>query len=134
MAASLTLVLLVAAALASGELRSVFSSPGETVRADATPYLGVTYVPLSHELAARYGVDAGVGILVTDVEESSPARVAGLRKGDILLSADSTPLTPASSLVEQLFEKRPGERVSFQALRDGKNLTVELVLGGWGEK
>lgn len=133
-AASLALVLLSAAALASNELRSVLLAPGPTVPIDATPYLGLTYVPLSHELAARYGVDAGVGVLVTAVEEDGPAGVAGLRKGDILLSAASVPLTLASSVVGQLFEKRPGERVSFQALRDGKTLTVELVLGVWTQK
>ncbi len=127
--ASLTLCLLVAATFSSAELRAVFLPPSQPVRGDATPYLGLTYVPLSHELAARYGVEAGKGVLVTDVEAGSPTSVAGLRRGDILLSVDATPLTLTSSMVELLSGKRPGDRVSFQALRDGRTLTVELVLG-----
>ncbi len=134
-AASLTLCLLVAAALASSELRGVFlySYPGQPVPGDATPYLGLTYVPLSHELAARYGVDAGAGVLVTDAEDGGPAARAGLRRGDILLSVDAASLTATSSLVELLMDKRPGDRVSFQILRDGKTQTVEMVLGAWSQ-
>ena len=127
--ASLTLCLLVAATLASDELRAALLTPSQPVTGDATPHLGLTYVPLSHELAARYGVEAGTGVLVTDVEGGSPAAVAGLRRGDILLSVDTVPLTLTSSMVELLLGKRPGDRVSFQALRDGRTLTVELALG-----
>ncbi len=127
--ASLTLCLLVAATLASDELRAILLAPSQPVTAGAVPYLGLTYVPLSHELAARYGVEAGTGVLVTDVEGGSPASIAGLRTGDILLTVDTVPLTLMSSMVELLSGKHPGDRVTFQALRDGRTLTVELTLG-----
>lgn len=128
-AALLSICLLVAAALASGGLRDLSGGSDGTPLREPIPYLGVTYVPLSHELATRYGVDAGIGVLVTDVADGSPARAAGLRRGDILLSADSAPLTPARSLVALLIERRPGDRVSLQLMREGRTLTAELVLG-----
>ncbi len=130
-AALLTTCLLVAAALASNELRGLLLGHTDPPVAGATPYLGLTYVPLSHDLAARYGMEADLGVLVTHVEKGSPAAAAGVQRGDVLLSVDAAPLGRNSSLVERLFNRLPGDRVSFQLLRDGKTLTVDLLLGAY---
>lgn len=127
-AATLALCLVVAALLTSG-LGLVFSNADGPADGSEVPYLGITYVPLSHELAARYGVEAGTGVLVTDVAEGSPARRAGLGKGDILLSVDSVPLSRPSALVELLLDRRSGDRIPLQYARDGRTVTAELILG-----
>ncbi len=125
----LALCLLIAALFASGWQWFASSQRDDLERRNVTPYLGITYVPLSHQLAARYGVDAGTGVLVTDVADGSPARRAGLRRGDTLLSADSRTFTRLSSPVQRLSEHRPGDRMSIQLLRDGETLSVEITLG-----
>ncbi len=127
-AAILALCLSAAAALASGWQGLISPVEGDPARGDPAPYLGITYVPLSHELAARYGLEVGTGVLVTDVAEVSPARRAGFRRGDILLGANSEPFKRPSALVELLMERRAGDRITFQLLRDGRTLTAELVL------
>ncbi|MGE5619198.1 MAG: S1C family serine protease [Sphingomonadaceae bacterium] len=127
-AATLALCLVVAALLTSG-LGLVFSNADGPATGSEVPYLGITYVPLSHELAARYGVEAGTGVLVTDVAEGSPARRAGLRRGDILLSVDSVPLSQPSTLIGLLSDRRSGDRIPLQRVRDGQTAKVELILG-----
>ncbi len=128
-AATLTLCLLVAALLASGWRQLLTPAPGEVAAGEEAPYLGITYVPLSHDLASRYGVEAGAGALVTDVTEGSPAKSAGVRRGDILLSMDLAAFTRPSSLVELMLRRQPGDRVNLRLLRDGKTVDTELVLG-----
>ncbi|MHB1161374.1 MAG: S1C family serine protease [Chloroflexota bacterium] len=107
----------------------MFSKADGPAAGGEVPYLGITYVPLSHELAARYGVEAGTGVLVTDVAEGSPARRAGLGRGDILLSADSVTLSRPSALIELLLDRRSGDRIPLRMVRDGRTVTAELILG-----
>lgn len=128
-AALLTLGLLAATLLAQGWQRFLSVDDERIASGEPTPYLGITYIPLSHELAARYGLAIGEGILITDVAGASPAGKAGLRRSDVVISADSVPFTRPSSLVEMLSNRRPGDRILFQLLRDGKTVTAEVVLG-----
>ena len=60
---------------ARDEVRRVFRSRG--------PRLGIRYHELSDQLAAYFKVDDGV--LVSSVDEGSPAAKAGLRAGDVIV-------------------------------------------------
>ncbi len=129
MVALLAGCLLLAGTLAVASEPAFFISEPEESLADAAPYLGVTYVQLSHELAARYGVETDAGLLLTDVAGNSPADRAGLRRGDILVAADALSLAGSQSLVELLMGRKAGDRVEFKALRSGRSFSAELVLG-----
>ena len=55
--------------------------------------LGVTVQPLTTELAARFGVTATEGVLVSAVDKNSPAARKGLKAGDVITSIDQEPVT-----------------------------------------
>lgn len=125
----LCLSFVVAAMFAISSQRA-FSQDGQMAsQADTVPYLGLTYVRLSHDLASRYNLEGDTGLLVTEVSQGSPAALAGLSAGDILLTADSVPLTRASSLVAQMMDRKPGEVLSVELLRDGELLALEVAVG-----
>lgn len=79
-AAVLSATLVAAAVLASRELRVVVPASDGVV--PAVQYVGITYIPLSHEVAARCSLEAESGLLVTEVASDGPAARAGLRRGD----------------------------------------------------
>ena len=124
----LTLSFLVAATFAVSSRQALSLNSDEETGSRAAPYLGLTYVQLSHELAARYGLRADTGVLITEVSSGSPASRAGLQRGDILISVDGEPLTHTSSLVQKLMEERPGATVSVEAMSGGRSFISTLTL------
>lgn len=71
----------------------------------------------------------GEGIRVKRVGRESPAEVAGIEAGDVLLSMDGQELASRADLQELLKEKAPEDEVTFELLRDGKPETLTLRLG-----
>jgi serine protease Do len=67
------------------------------------PFAGAEFIALNPDLSDALGVKPE-GVFVTAVMEGSPAGVAGLRGGDIVLTADSTRLANPLTLVRVIRE------------------------------
>ncbi len=67
-------------------------------------------------------------VYVDRVKRGSPARVAGLRKDDLIVSIDGHSVTDIESFKEIMRTKAPGDRVKIVVIRDDdiKNLSLEL--------
>lgn len=50
--------------------------------------------------------------------------------GDIIVGLDNKPVKQQRELFEALDEKRPGDTVQVELLRDGQKVTVTVELGG----
>ena len=72
--------------------------------------------------------DGHAGAAVAAVEPSSPAAVAGVRPGDIVLTFDGEEITEPASLVLLLTRAPVGRDVPMEIIRDGKpeSLTVKI--------
>ena len=70
-----------------------------------------------------------VGVRIDDFSERSPAKAAGIEKGDIIKSINSVPLKDFKELQNQIGRYRPGDKVKVVVDRKGKELsyTVELI-------
>lgn len=68
------------------------------------------------------------GLYISQVAEKSPAKRAGLTKGDIITAMDGTPVPRMSRLRELLLEKRPGDTVALSVTRDGTPFTSSVKL------
>ncbi|MBX3443433.1 MAG: trypsin-like peptidase domain-containing protein [Planctomyces sp.] len=69
------------------------------------------------------------GLLVTEVYRGEPAERAGVLTGDILVLFSSKKVTTLAALVELVGEKRPGEVVTIEVLREGKARRIQVELG-----
>jgi S1-C subfamily serine protease len=85
----------------------------------ADGYLGV-------QLGQR--TDGGSGALVEQVVESSPAGVAGLRIGDVVVAVDGAPITGQAALIATIRDHRPGDSLSIDIRRGGAKLVLTAVL------
>ena len=92
-------------------------------------HLGVAVSPrpLPPRTAQRLGRRGGVQVM--QVIDDSPAADAGLRRGDLLLELDGEPVTDASDLQRLMVGERIGRAVPAIVLRDGRERSLELVLG-----
>ena len=69
-----------------------------------------------------------VGMYLIDVEESSPAKLAGLKKGDIILSINNKKIKTALDFKRELFSYHENEIISIKYLQDEKEKTTEVTL------
>jgi len=91
-------------------------------------YIGVTCNELSPELAAYFGIKEGTGLLVAKVTDKSPAQKAGLKVGDVIVRADGKHVTSADALIDLLQDKKRGDKVKIEILRDKKPMTVDVTV------
>lgn len=113
-------------ALAYPELISIpMACPVNVATAHRAP-LGLEVRGLSKAQAREAGLGERSAVLVTDVAVGSRAAVAGLRSGDVILSAAGQDLKDAADFEERLLELAPDTSMALQVWRNDQ--LVELVL------
>jgi 2-alkenal reductase len=93
------------------------------------PYLGVTYYPVSPQVAAQYDLSVEAGVLVTEVGRGTPADAAGIEQGDVLVSLGGDAIDEENPLVSVLMRHPVGETVTLGVVRGEQTLRLEVVLG-----
>jgi serine protease Do len=71
---------------------------------------------------------------VIDVEKDSPAELAKIEEGDILLSIDGKKITGSAMIVSEIRGRKPGQDVKFEVQRDGKTMDIKVKLGEYPEE
>lgn len=95
----------------------------------ARGYLGVRPQALDDPLAAALGLDEAKGALVSQVYPGTPAQMAGLQRGDVIVRVDGDEIAEPQDLIARVGNRRPGEAVDVAVLREGKTKSLKLVLG-----
>ncbi len=90
-------------------------------------FFGLATAPIPPSAAAQGGVPEG--LYVTNVLASGPAAAAGLREGDVITKINGDPATSNVQLQELTLTKRPGDTVTLDYVRDGKQATATVTLG-----
>jgi serine protease Do len=94
-----------------------------------TPYLGVLTTDLSPEDAGRFDLPVDSGALVEQVVPGTPAREAGVRKGDIITALGDARIASYGDLLGALRDHEPGDRVTLMIFRNGEDKKLEVTLG-----
>jgi len=85
--------------------------------------LGARLQPLTEQLAEYFG--AKDGVLVSSVDEGSPAAKAGLKAGDVITSVNGRTVNDGRDVTEEIREADEGKDVEIGVLRDRKPLTLK---------
>jgi serine protease Do len=72
-------------------------------------------------------------IEVVGVDAESPAELAKLKEGDLILALDGKEIESASMLASEVRKRKPGDDVTVKIERDGKPLDVKVKLGEYPE-
>jgi membrane-associated protease RseP (regulator of RpoE activity) len=103
----------------------VYDSEGAPARRG---YLGVGLIELTPELRTHFGAPDDAGVMVSTVEDGSPADKAGIQVGDILTSLDGKDVESSWDIRSRVRELKEGEQVPLQVWRDGKAQTVSATI------
>lgn len=90
-------------------------------------YLGVGGEACSEALLVHLELKSG--LLVSTVDLTSPAGLAGLKEMDIIVSVDGDQLTDQDSLRAAISDAMPGDEVALKLVRRGKPIDQKVTLG-----
>lgn len=106
------------------EVIAQLRSQGRVVRG----WLGVLIEEVNFEEARKIGLDRPRGAKVAQVLPGSPAASAGLKNGDIILAFNGRPIESSSRLPPMVGFLRPGQKITLNVLREGRENNVNLVI------
>lgn len=92
-------------------------------------YLGIFLNEITPELSEHFGLKDGVGLLVTKFADKSPAQDAGLKVGDVVFKVDGVRVDTVAKLSEIIQDKKKGDKVKVEFLRDKKASSIDITVG-----
>jgi len=116
-----------------------FAIPANTVQAIsqqliekgyvAYPYLGVRWQWITPNIAYRYGLPVEAGAYVSAVSPGSPAAVAGLTAGDIIIQIGDQSLSDDNPFINILYDFAAGDTTILEFMRGQETLEVQVTFG-----
>jgi membrane-associated protease RseP (regulator of RpoE activity) len=89
-------------------------------------FIGIGMEPIPKHVVAHDHIDPRIGVRVVQVRANTPAALAGIRHGDIVVRVDGTPIRSLSQFHQLL--QRPGD-VHLTVLREG--VLLHIVCGAY---
>jgi hypothetical protein len=99
------------------------------------PWLGVQFGPVPKPLAAQLELDDGVGQLILNVVEGSPADLAGFQQYDVIFNIDGeTASAKMGEFLDIVGGFEPGETHTFSLIRGARSMDTVVTVGSRPEE
>ena len=96
---------------------------------DRSYYTGLRGRTLPQRWAQALGLSEARGFVVEEVDPGSPADVAGFKPYDVIRALEGEDVDDQNELLGYLFDYRPGDTISLEIVREGKEVPVTMTLG-----
>ncbi len=90
--------------------------------------LGVFIDEMTNERARDLGLESVEGVYITRVSPGSGADDAGLRTGDVIVGINGVKTKTLPEMQEQVGRYRPGNTITIDFIRSGKNKKTKVIL------
>ena len=95
-------------------------------------FIGIQISDVTPDNAKFFQMNKAEGALVSEVGPDTPGAKAGLRTGDVITELDGKPVTDAGQLQMTVGQKRPGDTIHLQVVRDSKPAAIAVTLEALG--
>jgi serine protease Do len=90
--------------------------------------MGVSITDITADLAKEKDLDGLQGVYVSDVNDNSAAKDAGIEKGDVITQINNIEVNSPSELQEIVGRYRPGDKITVMVKRKGNMKQFEVKL------
>src|SRR6202167_2473305 len=90
--------------------------------------IGIGISDVTPDNAKFFQMSNAIGAVVTEVEPNSPGGKAGLHIGDVITGLNGKSVTDAGELQMEVGQKRPGDAIRLEVMREGKAISVPVTL------
>ena len=90
-------------------------------------YLGVGIQPVNAQLAEQFSVKPREGVAVTEVYPDTPAAIAGLRAGDVIVEYAGIEISSPQELQVAVERSKLDQPHVLTVVRDGKRMDLEFI-------
>jgi len=94
-------------------------------------WIGVTGQDVTPGLARAFGLPHDQGVMVNQVAAGGPASQAGLRPGDIILTANGAAPIDTRALIYSIVQLDPGRKISIAYWRKDAEQTATVTVAAW---
>ncbi len=92
-------------------------------------WLGVKIQTVSDDIAETLGIPLNSGAIISAVTPGSPAAMAGVEAGDVILKFDGKDVTSMRGLPKIVAQTAIGRSVGVDLLRKGERITKQVAIG-----
>ena len=92
-------------------------------------WIGLSIQDLTPELAEGMGLTGREGALISGVQPDTPAKEAGLQRGDVITAVDGAAVKSNAELRNRIAATPPGTRVALTVIRDSAEKKITVTLG-----
>ena len=90
-------------------------------------WLGASALDINPRIAQTLNLNTQEGVLITDVYDNSPADIAGLLPGDVLVAMNGHSANSMSSAMQEFAHLRPGDVITLKVIRNERSLELKAV-------
>jgi serine protease Do len=92
-------------------------------------WLGVSIQDLNQDLRNYFGIKKKEGVIIVKVYQDSPAKKAGLKEGDLILTYNQKSVKTTRDLVRMVTDSEVGQKADLVILRNGKEKNIDIKVG-----
>ena len=90
------------------------------------PWIGASGQAVTSDIADSLGLNRPVGVLISAIHKSSPARKAGLKVGDVVTAINERKIHDPAELKFRLATVAIGDKADLDVIRKGKKMTLKM--------
>jgi serine protease Do len=111
-----------------GELKESEEKTAQTKGSESSTKndLGFNAGEITPELAEQFNLTEKTGVIILEVESSSPAEEAGFQAGDIVAEIDKEKITSLDQFNKKMNTYKPGDTILFLIKREGSSMFLTL--------
>jgi serine protease Do len=91
-------------------------------------WTGLDVQSVDQRVARYFGLDKAEGVIVSDIQKSSPADRAAMKVGDIIVEINGERIANEEAIMSLLNDSRPGEVWKMTVIREKKTMTISMTL------
>jgi len=115
-------------AIPINKVKNIIEELKEKGSVDRNFWIGLSAQSIDERIAKYYKLSTARGVIVTNVERSSPAHKAGIEVGDIITDINNFRINNYGSLVGAFQEFRTNQNITLKLIRENGTLTKTMKL------